>query len=297
LPARSLGELVPAPGPAAKIRRATPDDGELIVEIKGRLHEQLRDCGPNTREPWMLRDWLDHEDHFAYLAEDGFLSYRWASGTDELEVEEVTASSAATARAFWQVLASHATMAGTVRACLAPADPVAWLTRDPAAQIRTTDAWMLRIVDAPAAVAGRGYPAAATVSAVLELSDEALPANSGRWTLQISGGEGRLRRAADQGPAAARPDPGNREAGRSDTARSDTARSDTARSDTGRPDTGDADSGGKVLRLGARGFAALYAGTPVATLRVAGLASGGSPAGDDALECAFKGPAYMLDYF
>ncbi len=255
LQARSLAVLVPpasAAAPEAKLRRATPDDGELIVQIKGQVHGDLRHCGPNTREPWILHDWLDDEDHFTYLADDGFLSYRWAHGTDEIEVEEVTAGSAATARAFWQLLAGHATVATTVRACLGPADPVSWLTRDPAAVTSTRDAWMLRIIDAPAAIAGRGYPAAASLSAELDLTDAALPANAGRWTLEISGGEGRLLAAGGHGPG---------------------------------------------LRLDEHGFAALYAGTPLSTLRLAGLAAGGSPAADDALDCAFAGPAFMDDYF
>jgi Sterol carrier protein domain len=47
------------------------------------------------------------------------------------------------------------------------------------------------------------------------------------------------------------------------------------------------------LALGARGLAALYAGAPAATLRRAGLASGGSPEADAALAAA----PFMLDSF
>jgi predicted acetyltransferase len=54
---------------------------------------------------------------------------------------------------------------------------------------------------------------------------------------------------------------------------------------------------GPPLRLGPRGLAALYAGTPLATLRMAGLASGGDPAADAALDAAFAGTPYMLDHF
>jgi hypothetical protein len=54
---------------------------------------------------------------------------------------------------------------------------------------------------------------------------------------------------------------------------------------------------GPPLALGARGLSALYAGTPVGTLRQAGLASGGSPARDDALDAAFGATAHMLDSF
>jgi predicted acetyltransferase len=50
------------------------------------------------------------------------------------------------------------------------------------------------------------------------------------------------------------------------------------------------------LVLDVRGLAALYAGTPTATLRRAGLASG-DPAADPLLDGAFCGPAFMIDQF
>lgn len=57
-------------------------------------------------------------------------------------------------------------------------------------------------------------------------------------------------------------------------------------------------SSGDVLRLGSRGLTALYAGTPLASLRKAGLAFGGSAADDGAIDTAFAGATpYMLDFF
>jgi hypothetical protein len=53
----------------------------------------------------------------------------------------------------------------------------------------------------------------------------------------------------------------------------------------------------QYIDLGARGLAALYAGTPVATLRRAGLADGGSPDADAALDGAFAATPFMLDGF
>jgi predicted acetyltransferase len=261
LPARSLAALGPA-GPEAaaapEVRRVTPADGPAVIQVKGRVHERLRHNGPNTREPESaaLRHWLADEDQFGYLADDGFLSYRWARGTNEVDVEELLAASAATARAFWQILASHATMADRVRACLAPDDPVSWLPRDPAEDLRRREHWMLRIIDAPAAIAGRGYPAAVSLEAPVQVTDTGLPPNSGRWRLQVSGGQGKLLR---QGEAA--------------------------------------DPAGNGIRLDARGFAALYAGVPVSTLRLAGLAAGGTPADDERLDSAFAANAFMIDYF
>jgi predicted acetyltransferase len=258
LPTRSLGPLLRAdesapPGrsePAAP-RRATPDDASAVIDVIGLVHASLRHRGPNTREPWECRDWLDDPGNFAYLAADGFLSYRWARGGEEIAVEQFVAASAATARAFWKIVASHGTIASRVRACLAPDDPVLWLTREPDAQTHRSGCWMLRIVDAQAAIAARGFPATVTVSVPLEISDAARPANAGRWRLEVAGGHGGLQAAGDE---AAHP-----------------------------------------LRLGARGLAALFAGAGTGTLRLAGLASGGDPAADEALDAAFGGTAFLIE--
>jgi hypothetical protein len=265
LPARSLGALLPAvtgpagaaadsgaTAPAAAPRRATPADGAAVVTVKGLVHAALRHCGPNTRDPRDLPDWLDNSDNFAYLADDGFLAYSWADGTDEIEIEELIAVSAETARAFWQIVGSHATMASRVRAWLPPGDAVQWLTREPDAMTCRAKSWMLRVLDPPAAIAARGYPAGVAVSAQLDLTDVNRPANSGRWRLDIAGGSGNLERA-------------------------------------------DRDSPGNPLRLGARGLAALFGGEGVGALRLAGLVAGGDPGTDDALDCAFSGPAFLID--
>lgn len=52
-----------------------------------------------------------------------------------------------------------------------------------------------------------------------------------------------------------------------------------------------------TLHLGPRGLAALYAGTPLCTLRATGLASRGDPETDALLDTAFSGTPYMIDYF
>jgi predicted acetyltransferase len=157
---------------------------------------------------------------------------------------------------MWGIVASHSSIASTVRARVGPADPVSWLTREPDVAVGHRSPWMLRVVDAAAAVAGRGFPPATDMTARLRVRDTACPANEGLWSLRVSGGKGALTRGE---PVAA----GQEE----------------------------------VLALGARGLAALYAGTPLATLRRAGLASGGEPAADAALDGAFAARPFLLEHF
>ncbi len=250
----TAGDASVSSGPVAALRRAGPADSAAVVTTLDQVYAVLGDCGPATHEPDLVAEWLDDHDHFAYLAADGFLSYRWADGTDSIRAEIVAAASAPTARAFWRILSSHGSMARTIRACLPPDDPVSWLMREPVATTRLVEGWMLRCLDAPAAVAARGFPQAAQVSVRVDLTDLLIDGNSGQFELEISSGNGQLTPAATRQAAA--------------------------------------------LRLGPRGLAALYGGVPVSTLRRAGLAAGGSPADDDALDMAFGGrPAFMLHGF
>lgn len=275
IPARSLRSLVPpdaslpapAPGteaapPAAphlRMRRCGPRDAADVLATVGRVHQALRDCGPNTRDEAAVARWLSDEQRFAYLAPDGFLAYRWQHGNDELQVERVIASSAAATRAIWGIVSSHSSIASTVQATVGPADPVQWLTTDPDVSPARQTAWMLRVVDAAAAVAGRGFPPGVELTAVLRLADPDRPAHDGWWTLDVGGSKGVLT------PAGTRP--------------------------------GDPPPAPTALTLGPRGFAALYGGTPLGTLRRAGLAAGGDPGGDAALDAAFGADPFMLEFF
>ena len=277
IPARSLLRLVSPdagmvpghqdPSPAPVLRRAGPGDAAAVIAVLGRVHEAAGDCGPVTWDTDSAADWLADPGLYAYLAEDGILAYRWHGGNEGLFVERAEAVSGQTVRALWTQLGSHASIADTVYATTGPASAFWWLTRERDADMRHRSRWMLRVVDAPAAIAARGFPAATSLSVPLHITDDARPANSGRWQLSVAGGAGTLDPLGPGAPAGP--------AG---------------------PDSSAAPVGTTVT-LGARGLAALYAGTPLVTLRQAGLAVGGRPADDAALDAAFAATPYMLDAF
>ncbi len=261
IPARSLRDLVPpdpvfpdaAPG-STRLRRADPADVEAVIAVIGRVHQAARDCGPITRDAASAGSWLADPDLYAYLCDDGFLAYRWHNGNhDGLLVERAEAISAPAQRAIWAHLGSYASIADQVYARVGPADVFWRLTRERDAQVHRRALWMLRVVDAQAAIAARGFPAAVSLTVPLVIADQARPANSGPRQLRVAEGQGALEPMKI--------------------------------------------SAGTPLTLGARGLAVLYAGTPVIVLRQAGLASGGSPEDDAALDAAFGAAAYMLDGF
>ena len=234
---------------AAVCQGTASEAGVAELHATLRAHEAARDCGPLTWDPSATARWLSDDETYAYLSDDGFVEYRWDGGNDDIFIERIHGASADAVRALWSVIASHASVAETVRVRIGPDDPLWWLTHERDAWITSRSMWMLRVVDAPAAIAARGFPAAVSLSVPLVISDHARPANSGRWQLTVGDGKGIL-----------------------------------------------VPNGSGILP-GARGLAALYAGTPVTTLRLAGLASGGAADTDAALDAAFAATTFMLDDF
>jgi predicted acetyltransferase len=239
------------------IRRAGQADVRAMLGVIGRSHELARDAGPVTWDEGPAAEWLARADQYAYLAgDDGFTAYSWMDGHD-LWVERLHATTPESLRALWSVIASHSSVAERVRGMIAPDDPILWLTHEHDVALADRSMWMLRVVDARAAIAARGFPPGASISVPLVINDHVRPANSGGWRLTIADGKARLTedtRAAASGSAS-------------------------------------------PLTLGARGLAALFAGTPLPALRLSGLAAGGSPGTDAALTAAFAATAYMLDDF
>jgi predicted acetyltransferase len=234
------------------LRQVTAADAAEVRRVLRHAHQAARDCGPVIRDLASIQDWLEgSRDAYRYLCDDGFISYQWQPGNERLFVDWMAAASPGTQRALLALLAGHASTAESIEIRTSSDGPLWWLLRERDAELVKRSMWMLRVVDAQAAIASRGFSGGVAGVVSLNVVD-ALPGTGGPWELTVSGGQGKLERAE--------PDPA-------------------------------------ALTVGARGLAALYAGTPVATLRFAGLASGGNAEDDAFLTTAFGCSAYMLDDF
>jgi predicted acetyltransferase len=193
-----LRTLTPEP---VGVREAGPHDTAQVGELLRRLHAEARHSGPIDRGESHLRGLLAADDVFTYLADDGFLAYGWDGGNERLTVYRCVAGSAETARALWAVVGSGSSIARTVSAYVAPDDPLLWLLRDRSADDLRRDNWMLRVLDAPAAVDARGFPPGVSVDVPLLVEDLHRPANAGGWHLTVADGKGRLERAPERDDA------------------------------------------------------------------------------------------------
>ncbi|MEV7970916.1 GNAT family N-acetyltransferase [Sphaerisporangium sp. NPDC088356] len=187
LPAEALRTLSARDG-GVKLRRMGPDDAPELRSVLDRVYASTRASGPLGWEERIARLWLSDEDDFAYLADDGFVLYRWSDG--DIDVDNLVAGSEATARALWSLVGTASSMATTVTASVEPDDPVLWLLRERSYDSVKQTRWMFRLVDLAAAVGLRGYPAGVSAEIVLQVDDPQRPANSGAWHLAISSGAG-----------------------------------------------------------------------------------------------------------
>ena len=75
-------------------------------------------------------------------------------------------------------------------------DPIAMLIPEQRVETPYRYRWMLRLLDAPAALEGRGYPPV-DAEATIAVHDERFPENAGPWRLEVRGGEAHVERTSD----------------------------------------------------------------------------------------------------
>ncbi len=158
-----------------------------------------------------LWDWW-HSGHYVCACEnpagevEAYLAYRHeptppgAVGDYGLRVEQIVAATPEGLRAVWWTLASSASLVDAVTFAASPEDALLLLMPEQRIAVRGQVRWMLRIIDAPAAMTARGYPPSLKIEVPLAIQDAILADNSGDWTLQVAEGEGRLEPGGRGGP-------------------------------------------------------------------------------------------------
>jgi predicted acetyltransferase len=202
---------VPAPADGVALRPYAPADLEAVVAV----HDALTLTEPGglvTGEPWLRRALQPDPDEpeIAIVAtrDDRPAGLVLAAKTPPdddhssfgLRVRRLFGTDRDVERALWRFIGHHHPVAAMTTFVSRPADPLLFdlphgmYVRGPA-----SEHFMTRLVDAPAAIAARGWTAvSATVE--LEIVDDRRPTNSGRFVLEVDdraaaltrGGTGRV---------------------------------------------------------------------------------------------------------
>jgi predicted acetyltransferase len=167
----------------------------------------LRAPGNLDRPSWMWQRRLEPKDKqtFRFLVTDeacieGYVVFTQAGRLDPLTIADVCVLTPGAGRRILGLLAGYRSMIEHVTWHGGPLDPLVYLlgeqmtggARNKVKIIRSLD-WVLRIVDVAGALAARGYPPGLSAELHLDVYDEVLPANAGRWVLAVSDGRGAVR--------------------------------------------------------------------------------------------------------
>jgi predicted acetyltransferase len=123
---------------------------------------------------------------------EGYVAFFQGSWGDPINVRDIVALTPAAGRRLLTLLADHRSMQETVRWPGGPIDPILFLMPEQKAKVFRSIDLLLRIVDVPAALEARGYPAGVAAELHLEVADELLPWNNGRFVLEVADGRGRV---------------------------------------------------------------------------------------------------------
>ncbi|HEX3714762.1 MAG TPA: GNAT family N-acetyltransferase [Trebonia sp.] len=272
VPARSLRELAgPDPQaaaahpPAPPVRRVSPVDAAAMIGVTARSHLAARDAGAISWDEGPARQWLSRPDLYAYLAGDGP-----RDGAGDAAADGFAAYRWANGGELF-VERVHAATPGALRAL-----------------------WSVIASNASVARTVRGWTAPSDPLWWLTRERDAALSRRSMWMLRVVDVPAAIA-ARGFPPAVSVSVPVEL----SDQARRGNAGSWqlTVAEGQGALTPNEAGSSPGALTLGPRGVAALYAGTPLATLRMAGLVSGGVPSADAALDAAFAATPYMVDDF
>jgi predicted acetyltransferase len=124
-------------------------------------------------------------------------------GRHSLALTDVVSSTPGAARRLLSFLDDQRSLATTVRFFGGAAPPLVTLIPEQPYTMRLHRYWMLRVVDLERALEARGYPSGLSTQFDLEITDDLLAENAGRWTVSIARGRARVRRAKRRGKSGA----------------------------------------------------------------------------------------------
>lgn len=201
--------------PSGSIRFIEADDAKRLFPA---IHDAIRPrrAGFFNRTPafWDAEFFHDPEHrrggagpawyilHEADGEPDGYARYRIRDQWDDtgsksaVVVTELMSVTPAAHLELWRFLMDIDLMSRVEAWNLAPDDPILLVMADPRALATTLgDALWVRVVDLPAALAGRSYRGDGHL--VIEVTDELMPANAGRWLMKVGGGKAELSSTTD----------------------------------------------------------------------------------------------------
>ncbi|MBD2344120.1 GNAT family N-acetyltransferase [Anabaena subtropica] len=141
----------------------------------------------------------DSETLYSYLIGDkdqpqGYIIFTQERTKDDtiLRIRDWVMLSNAAVQSFWSFIANHRSQIDKVLWKSSVVDALTLLLPEHSATIKNQDRWMLRIVDVCKALEARGYPSGVDAELHLEVQDDLLTANNGKFILSVANCKGKV---------------------------------------------------------------------------------------------------------
>lgn len=116
-----------------------------------------------------------------------------ASLSYDLRATDLTAVTPRAARRLLTLFADHRSLGENLEFYGGPTEPILLLLPERGFKVETKWYWMLRVVDVPGALSGRGYPEGLETELHLAVTDDIIPENNGPFVLEVFGGRARVK--------------------------------------------------------------------------------------------------------
>lgn len=143
----------------------------------------------------------EKETIYAYLLgsldqPQGYIIFRQRRGENEsyLVVRDWVILTTAAAKSFWAFLAKHRSMVNKVQWRGSVVESLSLLLPEQTLDPKFVERWVLRIINVEKALAARGYPSGVESELHLEVQDDLLDANQGKFILSVANRRGEVTR-------------------------------------------------------------------------------------------------------
>jgi predicted acetyltransferase len=175
-----------APFEALYRRRATNSSGH--IERSPGLWQRILAGRSDVQYGYLIGAASDPEGYVIYYQEDG------GDQPIRIVVRDLCALTPRAGRRLWTFLADHASVCRSVSWPGPAGEPLLALVGECKSTPVRVNRWMLRIVDVEQALRQRGYAADVSAEVHLDVSDDVLPDNAGRYVLNVERGAADVKR-------------------------------------------------------------------------------------------------------
>ena len=206
------GDLAVHRIPTRALERLPRGDSERVRRLTREEWTEAQVCydeAAAAQSGWVDRnDWwwgvladetfVDQTYVYGVDGEDGLAGYvvfsQAATGTGgyRITVDELVAREPGAAITLWRMLAGHGMQVESISLLRGPVDELLLALPEQDVELVSNNRWMHRLIDAPAAIAARGFPPDVAAEVHLGLTDRLAPWNEGRWVLRVEDGHGEL---------------------------------------------------------------------------------------------------------